>query len=549
VRYLPSEEENHDWSNVPTFKEEEAAQAEEAREAAEADRTWEREHGGGWAVEEEEDDDEPRSAYRRPLVWVPKRCTAMPKPVTWRDFVVAEAEDAARATKIVAAKKVLDDALTQRDALESDLVVALAQQPAADAAWDAASAVHARNTARLNDLSDNRLPAVLAETAEERILRTQPAITALQAVQGQLAALRALPRPPFIERPGQRAPQREWTAFNAEMARRTAAATVLANCEAQVGIRRAALADLTTQPERAVRDQIAAATSAAAASCATLATCRESKIHATLLRIRLQNLDVFEARATADLHAATYDGFDVILLRQPKSAATVAREAKAAELAELETNPPKVFVDGWEEDDREAIAAKRTEIEAKYATKLVVAEPEPTAAQATVMRDATLTFAELLRMRHDLPEAAPPEPVRARLFPNARILTADEERARRAMVSNLFVANLSDATTDEDLQGLFRPYGRCKVKLPKDRQTGVVRGFAFINFDRIQDAQAALAGLNGYPLHHMIISVKQAEEREEHPVYAAGGGGDEEGANHDAAWAQLVGARLPANFL
>ena len=91
---------------------------------------------------------------------------------------------------------------------------------------------------------------------------------------------------------------------------------------------------------------------------------------------------MFEARATADLHAATYDGFDVILLRQPKSAAMLASAAEATELADLEANPPKVFVDGWEEDDREAIAAKRAEIKAKYATKPVVAEPEPVAAKA-----------------------------------------------------------------------------------------------------------------------------------------------------------------------
>ena len=171
------------------------------------------------------------------------------------------------------------------------------------------------------------------------------------------------------------------------------------------------------------------------------------------------------------------------------------------------------------------------------------------------MRDATLTYAELIHARYEVPEAAPAEPVRARLFPNARISTDAEVRARMAMVSNLFVTNLSPDTTDEDLQGLFRPFGRCTVKLPKDRRTGAVRGFAFINFNRIQDAQVALVNLNGWRLHHMVILVKQADEsEEERPVRvavgggAAGGGGDEEGMNHDAAWAQEVGARLPANF-
>lgn len=76
------------------------------------------------------------------------------------------------------------------------------------------------------------------------------------------------------------------------------------------------------------------------------------------------------------------------------------------------------------------------------------------------------------------------------------------------------ITNLSENTREEDLRELFRPFGpisRCYVAT--DRETGAARGFAFINFLRKDDAQAAIDTLNGHGYDHLILSVEWAEER------------------------------------
>jgi hypothetical protein len=550
VQYEVSEEENHDWSDVPTFEEEEAAQAEEAREAAEADRIWEREHGGGWAVEADDDFEEFRTAQRRAPAWAPRSCTTKPKPITTADLAGVFDEEETRQAKIAECTEALAGIRQSRERLEAELAVTAGQQGHVEEQWTAADAAYQERVNTLHRLREVSLPAILAETEEARNVRCAGPLASLRAAKAVLAETRQVSETK-VPRPADGSAQRLFTAWKQALTRRTAATESIPGRQADVATAQAALVDFIAQPERNIRARIATCEEEVTATAAVRAKCREAKVRADVLRIQLDNLRVYEARAADDLHHATYDGFDVIVIGKPRSTTSIAREAKDNELHALEANPPMTEVDGWTDVDRDALAKMRAAIEAKYAIKEEVAAP--TRATATVVRDGVLSFAELLRWRHELPEAAAPEPVRKRLFPNARVLTDEEARTRAAQTESLFVANLSEDTTDEDLQDLFRPFGRCRVKLPKDRRTGAVRGFAFINFDRIQDAQEALVNLNGWRLHHMVISVKQAEEREEeHPVHAAvgggGGGGNEEGANHDATWAQLVGARLPANF-
>lgn len=81
------------------------------------------------------------------------------------------------------------------------------------------------------------------------------------------------------------------------------------------------------------------------------------------------------------------------------------------------------------------------------------------------------------------------------------------------MQNQLFVGNLAFSTTKEDLEAAFSVYGTVgEVKIPIDRDTGRVRGFAFVTFDSQQDAEKALA-MDGQELNGRPIRVNVAQEK------------------------------------
>ncbi len=89
------------------------------------------------------------------------------------------------------------------------------------------------------------------------------------------------------------------------------------------------------------------------------------------------------------------------------------------------------------------------------------------------------------------------------------------------MQNQLFVGNLAFSTTKEDLEAAFAAYGKVmEVKIPVDRDTGRVRGFAFVTFEEQQAAEKALA-LDGQDLNGRPIRVNVAQEKK--PGGGAGG--------------------------
>lgn len=90
------------------------------------------------------------------------------------------------------------------------------------------------------------------------------------------------------------------------------------------------------------------------------------------------------------------------------------------------------------------------------------------------------------------------------------------------MNNKLFVGNLSFQTTENDLQDAFAAYGTVtETNLMMDRMTNRPRGFGFVTMGTDEEAQAAIAGLNGRDLAGRAITVNVARPREERP---AGGG-------------------------
>lgn len=75
----------------------------------------------------------------------------------------------------------------------------------------------------------------------------------------------------------------------------------------------------------------------------------------------------------------------------------------------------------------------------------------------------------------------------------------------------LRVTNLSEDVTEADLHELFRRFGRTsRIFLAKDRSTNLSRGFAYINYEMREDAQAAIDKLNGHGYDNLILHVEWA---------------------------------------
>ena len=92
--------------------------------------------------------------------------------------------------------------------------------------------------------------------------------------------------------------------------------------------------------------------------------------------------------------------------------------------------------------------------------------------------------------------------------------------------SKLFVGNLSFNTTENDLRDTFAAHGNVvEANLMMDRESGRPRGFGFVTMGTPEEAEAAIAALNGKSLDGRALTVNIAKPREERPGGGGGRGG------------------------
>jgi len=90
----------------------------------------------------------------------------------------------------------------------------------------------------------------------------------------------------------------------------------------------------------------------------------------------------------------------------------------------------------------------------------------------------------------------------------------------------LYVGNLSYETTDSDLQNLFQPHGTVQsAQVIMDRDAGRSKGFGFVEMNSGEEAQAAIAALNGKDMNGRALTVNEARPREERGGAQRTGGG------------------------
>jgi len=87
------------------------------------------------------------------------------------------------------------------------------------------------------------------------------------------------------------------------------------------------------------------------------------------------------------------------------------------------------------------------------------------------------------------------------------------------MGTKLYVGNLAYSVGKSDLEKLFAAHGAVRsAELITDRATGQSKGFGFVEMGSDQEAQAAIAALNGKEIDGRSLTVNEARPKE-------GGGG------------------------
>ncbi|HEY9597256.1 MAG TPA: RNA-binding protein [Cyanophyceae cyanobacterium] len=80
---------------------------------------------------------------------------------------------------------------------------------------------------------------------------------------------------------------------------------------------------------------------------------------------------------------------------------------------------------------------------------------------------------------------------------------------------SIYIGNLSYEVTQDDLNEVFRDYGTVKrVQLPTDRETGRMRGFAFVEMETEAEEAAAIEALDGSNWMGRDLKVNKAKPRE-----------------------------------
>jgi RNA recognition motif-containing protein len=88
------------------------------------------------------------------------------------------------------------------------------------------------------------------------------------------------------------------------------------------------------------------------------------------------------------------------------------------------------------------------------------------------------------------------------------------------MGKKLYVGNLAWGVNSSDLQTMFEPYGTVEsAQVIMDRDTGRSKGFGFVEMGSDQEAQAAIAAMNGKEVDGRALTVNEARPKE------GGGGG------------------------
>jgi RNA recognition motif-containing protein len=109
---------------------------------------------------------------------------------------------------------------------------------------------------------------------------------------------------------------------------------------------------------------------------------------------------------------------------------------------------------------------------------------------------------------------------------DASIEIPGKGKGTNLMSTKLYVGNLSFNTSTQDLEELFAQSGTVQsASIVEDRETGRSRGFGFVEMSSKEEAQTAIASLDGKEVDGRSLKVNEAKPREDRGGSRGGFGG------------------------
>ena len=101
------------------------------------------------------------------------------------------------------------------------------------------------------------------------------------------------------------------------------------------------------------------------------------------------------------------------------------------------------------------------------------------------------------------------------------------------MGRKLYVGNLTYGVGNSDLEQMFAAHGTVQsAQVIMDRDAGRSKGFGFVEMGSDQEAQAAIAALNGTDVDGRNLTVKEARPREDRGSGGYSGGRSGQGGGN-----------------
>lgn len=97
---------------------------------------------------------------------------------------------------------------------------------------------------------------------------------------------------------------------------------------------------------------------------------------------------------------------------------------------------------------------------------------------------------------------------------------------------NLFIGNLNPQTTEDSLRELFSEFGEIvSIKVPVDSETGMPRGFGFVEMADRFESFDAIDNIDGTYFEGQVITVKESKPKNQQGRSGGGRGGNRGGYN------------------
>jgi RNA recognition motif-containing protein len=91
-------------------------------------------------------------------------------------------------------------------------------------------------------------------------------------------------------------------------------------------------------------------------------------------------------------------------------------------------------------------------------------------------------------------------------------------------MKKIYVGNFSFSMTEPELRSLFEPFGNIEsATVATDRDTGRSRGFGFVSMSNDDEAEKAMAALNGKDSGGRALTVNEARPQTQRGGFGGGG--------------------------